>query len=262
MKIKVLGAHCLESANTRLTSLLVDDILAVDAGGLTSGLNFEAQRKVRAVLVTHRHFDHARDVVLIGYYNALLPAAEYKDPKRVYSTSGTLDNILGDLLNDRTFPNFTRKLDSGKIPLQLCPLEPYKSEIVEGYTVTAIPVKHSVPAVGYSVASPKGKSFFFTGDTGPGISEAWQHVTPDLLITEVTGTNALEERMIRVGHLTPNLLHQELAQFKEIKGYLPPVLLIHLPPELEDQIREEVAKVAKKLGADIKLGYEGMTLSL
>ena len=262
MKIKVLGAHCLESANTRLTSLLIDDILALDAGGLTSALTFEDQRKLRAVLLTHRHFDHVRDVALVGYYNALLPGPEWKDPKRAYSTSGTLDNIMADILNGQTFPDFTRPLSSGKVPLQLCPLEPYKPEVIEGYTVMAIPVKHSVPTVGYSVTSPRGRTLFFTGDTGPGIADCWEHVSPDLLITEITGTNALEERMVSVGHLTPNLLHKELSEFKRIKGYIPPVVLVHISPELEDLTREEVQKVAKQLGADIKLGYEGMTLTL
>ena len=43
MKIKVLGAHNTESLNTRYMSLLVDDILAIDAGCLTSTLTFEEQ---------------------------------------------------------------------------------------------------------------------------------------------------------------------------------------------------------------------------
>lgn len=262
MEIQILGAHCLESETTRLTSLLVDDILALDAGGLTSGLTFEAQRNLRAVLLTHRHFDHVRDVVLIGYYTYLVIDQGVTDTKSVYATSDTLDNILTDLLNGRTFPDFTQPLPSGKQPLRFCPLEPCKPETIGEYTVLALPVKHSVPTVGYAITSKEGRTLFYTGDTGPGISDCWENISPDLLITEITATNALEERMISVGHLTPHLLHQELVEFQKIKGYLPRTILIHLAPELEDQIREEVGQVAVELGAVIDLGYEGMTISL
>ncbi len=42
MNIRVLGAHNTESRTTRYMSLLVDGILALDAGGLTSSLSFNA----------------------------------------------------------------------------------------------------------------------------------------------------------------------------------------------------------------------------
>jgi len=38
VKVQFLGAHNCESATTRLASILVDDILALDAGGLSSSL--------------------------------------------------------------------------------------------------------------------------------------------------------------------------------------------------------------------------------
>ena len=57
MKIQILGAHNIETRETRLTSLLVDGILALDAGSLSSGLSIEDQCEVKAVLLTHRHFD-------------------------------------------------------------------------------------------------------------------------------------------------------------------------------------------------------------
>ncbi|MBI2287607.1 MAG: MBL fold metallo-hydrolase [Chloroflexi bacterium] len=62
MKVQILGAHNCESQNTRLVSLLVDDRLALDAGGLTSSLSFPAQQQLKAVLLTHQHYDHIRDI--------------------------------------------------------------------------------------------------------------------------------------------------------------------------------------------------------
>ncbi|GAH38128.1 unnamed protein product, partial [marine sediment metagenome] len=66
MKIQILGAHNCESQNSKLITLLIDDTLAIDAGGLTSSLSFPAQQKLKAILLTHQHYDHIRDVPAIA----------------------------------------------------------------------------------------------------------------------------------------------------------------------------------------------------
>ena len=66
MEIQILGAHQLESKGTRLTSLLIDGTLAIDAGGLTSALSLPEQEKIKTVLLTHHHFDHSRDLVTLA----------------------------------------------------------------------------------------------------------------------------------------------------------------------------------------------------
>jgi ribonuclease BN (tRNA processing enzyme) len=38
----------------------VDDVLALDAGGLTSSLALSEQLGLKAVLITHRHYDHVK----------------------------------------------------------------------------------------------------------------------------------------------------------------------------------------------------------
>ena len=64
------------------------------------------------------------------------------------------------------------------------------------------------------------------------------------------------------GHLTPNLLKQELTTFQELKGYLPQVVVVHMNPYLEKEIEAEIAAVAKAINNSINLGYEGMQLHL
>ncbi len=48
MKVQILGAHNCESQELRLVSILVDDSLVLDAGGLTSSLSFAEQIKINA----------------------------------------------------------------------------------------------------------------------------------------------------------------------------------------------------------------------
>lgn len=256
MEIRILGAHNVESADTRLTSVLVDGVLAMDAGALTSSLTFPEQEKVSSILLTHCHYDHVRDVAAIA-----LNTTYVRKTIKVYAQASTLEALLNHILNGIIYPNFTER-PSERPPLKFYPLELYKVTEVDGYKVMPLPEKHAVPAVGYQVTDKDGKSFFYSGDTGPGLSSCWEHISPQLLIIDLTMANGMEEHAIPAGHLTPRLLGEELAQFKKVKGYLPPVVVVHLATLFENQIREEAAHLAKELGTKITIGHEGMKLKL
>jgi ribonuclease BN (tRNA processing enzyme) len=141
-------------------------------------------------------------------------------------------------------------------------IESQKIEQIEDYSILAVPVNHPVPAVGYQITSHEGKKIFYTGDTGTGLAECWTHVSPHLLFMEVTAPNRHEEFAKESGHLTPNMLKQELTSFQKLKGYLPKVILVHLNPYLEKEIEAEVAEVAEALDNSITLAREGMRLRL
>jgi len=232
--------------------------LAIDAGGLTSTLSLSQQEKIKAVLLTHHHFDHTRDLVTLCFNNASL----WRHEIQVYALQQALDVVIPCLLDGKIYLNLLESPSPEKPFLRLNTIEPYRKETIGGYEVLPLPVKHSVPTVGYQITSPDGKSFFYTGDTGVGIAHCWQHVSPQLLITEVCGPNKFTDELTRSGHLSPRSLREELTQFHKLRRYLPRVIIIHIAPPYEQQIKEEVAHVAKELGADISLGYEGMKVIL
>jgi len=258
VEIQILGAHLAELKGARLTSLLIDDTLAVDAGGLTSALSLPEQKKIKTVLLTHHHFDHTRDLVTLaanaGYY--------WQGQVIVYALRYTLDIVTTCLLDGKIYTNFLEYPSKEKPTLILEAIEPYRRKIIAGYDVLAVPVKHSVPAVGYQITSSDGKSFFYTSDTTVGISDCWQHVSPQLLITEVAGPNKYGDWLKKAGHLCAGFLKEELIQFRRIKGYLPRIIVIHIGNPYEQEIKEEVAQVAQELEADISLGYEDMKITL
>ena len=258
MEIQILGAHLAELKGARLTSLLIDDTLAVDAGGLTSALSLPEQKKIKTVLLTHHHFDHTRDLVTLaanaGYY--------WQGQVIVYALRYTLDIVTTCLLDGKIYTNFLEYPSKEKPTLILEAIEPYRRKIIAGYDVLAVPVKHSVPAVGYQITSSDGKSFFYTSDTTVGISDCWQHVSPQLLITEVAGPNKYGDWLKKAGHLCAGFLKEELIQFRRIKGYLPRIIVIHIGNPYEQEVKEEVAQVAQELEADISLGYEDMKITL
>jgi len=223
-------------------------------GSLTSSLSFAAQQRIKAILITHHHFDHIRDLATFGMNSYM------SGPINIYALDSVLGVISAHLLNEVLYPDFRQKPFPERPALKFCPLEPNKEVIIKGYAVLPLPVNHNVPTIGYQVTTPDKKSLFYTGDTGRNPPSLWEAVSPELLVTEVTMPDSFESFAQASGHLTPRLLKQELLDFKRIRGYLPPIVTVHMSPHIEDEIREEVAQVAKDLDAKITLGYEGMRI--
>ncbi|OGO19640.1 MAG: hypothetical protein A2144_13265 [Chloroflexi bacterium RBG_16_50_9] len=256
MYVRILGAHNLESQGLKFTSLLIDDALAIEAGSLTSSLSFQAQQKLKAILLTHQHYDHIRDIPAIGMSFWL-----HGNTIDVYTTQPVYDAIMSHLLNDRLYPDFTQR-PAEKPAIQFKVIQPDEPVKVEGYTVLAVPMNHSVPAVGYQITSADGKTLFYSSDTGPGLAECWQKISPELLIIEVTAPNKYEEFAHHSGHFTPALLQRELESFRRLKGYLPQIVLVHMNPLQQKIIEAEIAEVADKLKTGIRPGREGMRIRL
>jgi len=256
MKISFLGAHNTESLNTKPVSLLIDDILALDAGGLTSSLSFSRQLKLRAVLLSHQHYDHIKDIPLLGM-NLFLNNASID----VYSIPSVYEALTNYLLNDKLYPKFMEEMEGGAT-IRFHIVKPYQEFKIEGYGILPMPVAHSVSAVGYQITSVGSETVFYAGDTGPGLADCWQYISPRLIIIEVTAPNRYMQFGREKGHLTPGLLKEELLDFQKVKGYLPDVVAVHMNPGLEFEIEAELAVIAEELGNSINLAYEGMKIEL
>ena len=175
MKVKILGAHNIESDNTGCISLLIDGVLAVDAGALTSNLSLAEQLKLKAVLLTHQHYDHIRDIPALGA-NFFLQENTFD----IYSTQPVYDILSTHLLNEAMYPDYFSKPPE-QPTIRFHTLEAEKTEPVTGYTVLTLSVNHAVPTAGYQVASADGRKVFYTSDTGPGLSGCWKVVRRNVL---------------------------------------------------------------------------------
>ena len=256
MNLRVLGAHNLESRHTRMESHLIDGQLALDAGGMTRSLTFDEQRGIRAVLLSHRHFDHVRDLLPLG-----MALRDVQEAVGVYAIPDTLDFVGRKLLDGSLYPNFMNP-DTGHDPSYiLSPVEFYTEFRVLDYTVKAVPVPHAVPAAGFLISSGE-TSLFYTGDAGEGVAAAWEHVCPDVLLTECTYGNDGASSAARAGHLTPNLLENVLVAFRERWSRLPRVIVSHINPPWEPMVRSELVGVEERLGIRIEVSSEDMSFAL
>jgi len=259
MQVQILGAHAFESARTRFMSILVDGVLALDAGGLSCSLPMTAQEKIAAVLLTHSHADHVMGLVSLCAHAFFIGATV-----EVYAIKHTIDAVATHIFNGSIYSDFTRMPSAAKPALRFHPVEAYEPQAIAGYDVLAFPVYHSAPAVGYQVSSQDEKRVLYTGDTGPGLHSCWKYVQPDLIIVDCAGSSKWNSQAPKIGHMTPALLKPELVEFRKQKGYIPPVIVVHMIPlfDHEKDIEEEVSEVAKELDARIALGYEGMEINI
>jgi ribonuclease BN (tRNA processing enzyme) len=264
MNILILGAHNRESADARCTSIMIDGKLVLDAGGMSDGLTIAEQLKIQAILLSHSHYDHTRDIPNIAMtYSSDITLFHHKVQLNIYTSEHVRDAILKYYFNGVIYGNFTeRPPESPAVKISV--IELGKQQSIAGYSVLPLSVNHrGVPTTAFEVTDATGTTVFYSADTGPGLAECWPKIgRPKLLITEVTLDNKREEASIRQGHLTASLLKKELVSFVEIKGYLPRVLLVHMNPELEIEIRREVAEVAKELNAQIEPAHEGMRIEI
>lgn len=256
MKIKFLGTHNAVSRDTKLVSFVIDGIMAVDAGSLTS-LTVAEQMNIKAILLSHGHYDHIVEIPNFALNNS----CHVTD---VFATQQSLQILSSHLMDGIIYPDFTSDTSFlGRATLRLVPIEPLEPQIIQGYKVIARQVRHPLNgAVGFEISSPDGKSLFYSGDTGPDLSYLWKEISPQFLIIDTTYPNRLAKMADEAGHLCPEMLKSELVQFQRIRGYIPRVFIIHLCPQFEQEIESEVREIEKELGISIKITHEGDEITL
>ena len=254
MRIRVLGAHNLETMDARHTCFLVDDRLAIDAGSLMTSLSPSERDGLKIILLTHRHYDHLRDLPSLG-----LSTVDNGVTVDVYGLPETLEALSTRLMDGLLYPNFSIHPSPENPKYRLTAVTFGQPFSAAGLEISPIAVPHSVPAVGYILRSPQGGAAAFTGDTGGGLVPFLRDPSkPSLLFVEVTYLNQEEEKARRVGHLVPLMLQQELAAALDQSLPIPQVVVVHMDLRFEDIIRRELADVSASLGVEITPATEGM----
>ena len=256
MKICILGAHNTESENTRYTCFLIDGLIAIDAGALTASLSFKAISELKAVLLTHEHFDHIRDIPTIAFN-----LFSQESSLNLVCTSGIKKVITKHLFNKTVYPQY-HKFPRGKPTITFQVIWPGEIIRIGGYEIIAIPIHHTKAATGFLVSDSEDKRVFFSSDTGPGFLDNWKYPLLQTIVTEVTMPNRFNAFASQTMHLTPKTLADELIKFNQITGRKPNIIVAHRHPAYEQELTAELNSIADNLDLPITIAKANTTLEL
>ncbi|MBK9160519.1 MAG: 3',5'-cyclic-nucleotide phosphodiesterase [Nitrosomonadales bacterium] len=234
MRLTVLGCYGGIGGLRRTTSLLLDDDILIDAGSGVGDLSLEQMARVDHVFLTHAHLDHC------GFVPLLADAAAFvrQGPLNVHALPETIAALKKNLLNGELWPDYSVLPTADKPFIRLIPLACGETVKFGERRITALPARHSIPAVGYRMDSGAA-SFVFSGDTTD--CEAFWSALNGIdnlryLMIETTVLNANIRSAEAFGHLCAALLARGLARLRR-----PVQLLItHNEPGNEERIMAEV----------------------
>ena len=224
MELRILGCSGGEANGERLTGLLVNGCVAIDAGSLTAALTVDEQIKIHHVFISHSHLDH---ICTLPFFTKNIFGHTH-DAVEIHALPETLDVLRRHLFNDELWPDFSVIPSPNDPTIRYTDIEAERTYDVCGLRITPIRVNHLVPCVGYKVEDGKD-AFIFTSDTAE-TDRIWEvaNDTPNLrlVIAEASFPNEQAGLAEASKHLTPDKLGVELRKLKSDV----PVRIYHLTP--------------------------------
>jgi ribonuclease BN (tRNA processing enzyme) len=225
-----VGADC---ALQYLTSFLINDVLAIDAGSLGFFRSPREQSPIKHVLLTHSHMDHLASL-------PIFVDTAFGNPSvvTVHASEWVLDCLQRDLFNDRIWPDFIGLSRKGEALLNTAVLAPLVPVHLDGLTITPVPVDHVVPTFGFLVEDAN-TAIVISGDTGP-TEEIWRRAnalpTLKAVFLEVAFPNAMAGLAAKAKHNTPRSFGEEVRKLR-----IPvPVFAYHIKARFRDQVVKEL----------------------
>lgn len=255
MELKVLGCHGGETPKHRTSSFVLDGVLGIDAGSVTGALTLQEQNRLQAVLVSHAHLDHVRDLATLADNRC----QGGNRPLVIAGTPWTLAALKKHFFNDILWPDFSRipLVAGGGMTIEWFPLEPENVYDVAGYRVQSVLVSHTIESAAFIVQKGDG-CIAYSGDTGP-THRLWEVLreTTSLraLLMEVSFPDEMHWLAQVSGHHTPRTLDAELDKLEHRRRGLP-VLLYHIKPSFQRQVERELAKLRRSEFEVLSIGDE------
>jgi ribonuclease BN (tRNA processing enzyme) len=235
MRLRVVGCSGGSVKDRYLSCFLLNDIVALDAGGLAGPLTLDEQLRIRHVIVTHTHLDHncGLPFFLDNVFGRL------DEPIVVYGTAPVVQSLRTHMFNDELWPDFAKLPSESEPTLRFSTIEPEKPFRIADLTFTPIAVDHLIPTVGMLVEDSSG-AILYTSDTGP-TERVWQvassHKRLRCVITEISFASDDDALARASGHMTPRILASELRKLTAKV----PVLVTHTKPGHLQRIEKELA---------------------
>lgn len=217
-----------------LSSYLLNDTVAIDAGCLGFHRTPKEQAQIKHLFITHTHLDHVASLpmFLSNTYTG------DGDCVTLYGSEVVLECLRRDLFNDRLWPDFVRLSAEGPPFLKLRTLLPGRPVECDGLRLTPEAVDHLAPTLGFLVEDA-GAAIVVTSDTGP-TQAIWDlaNRAADLkaVFLEASFPNAMSQLAHAARHLTPALFAREVRKVTRPVRFI----AVHISPAGRGQIVKEL----------------------
>ncbi len=247
MNIRILGCHGTDHLldegarrwECRACGFLVNETLLVDAGTIGGVLTLTEQQRIQHVLISHLHFDHIQG---LPTFADNLQGGDPVDPIVLVSLPEVLKGLQSHIFNGEVYPDFLQLPDPGRPVFRVLPVERSREIQVGDLRVTAVPVNHQVPTVGF-IIDDGASAVLYSGDTYE-TEEIWAIAarlpTLKAAFIETSYPNAMADLARVSRHLTPSLLARE---FQKIGRPDLPVYVYHLKPRFRETIVQELGRL-------------------
>jgi cAMP phosphodiesterase len=222
------------SARQHLACLVINDLVAVDAGSLAMAATDEMRRGLRDVVLTHAHLDHVAGLPL--FIDDLF--ATLREPITVHALQEVVNILERDIFNWSVFPRFS-ELDAGHgPPIAYSVIDPNSDFQIADLTFRPFAADHNVPSAGYIISDADG-SVAISGDSA----------SLTALVEAVAGRNDVRAILVECAfpnelatiaknshHMTPSVLADQLSGL-EVDC---PVLVINIKPNYREKVIDEL----------------------
>ena len=228
---------------TTPTCFLVGESILMDTGASLGALG-ERLQLVKHIIITHSHMDHILNLPLL----VDILCFSMKRRLTVWTNEATAQALQRHIFNDTVWPKLPRRLMEIRVitgPVQ-----------IEGTEFIPVEANHRVPTTGFVI----NKGIYITGDTTDTqrIWDTVKKVPIKHLFVDVSWPERLHHLSETTGHFSTKGL-QEALKRELSRNLTPPVIYAyHQKPAFFQEIKEELQRIERELGVEIKVVIPGL----
>lgn len=233
MEFRILGCSGGLAEGGHTTAFALGERMLIDAGTGVGRLSIAEMERLEHVFITHAHLDHVAGLAFLADTRFAAGAR----PLTVHARASVLHALRRHLFNWRIWPDFMRLGPEDEPTLAPRRIHIGESVSLPEVRITPLPARHTVPACGYAVETPRA-TLVYSGDTSA-CRDFWRALNRlprlDHLIIEVAYGDEQAALGRAARHYTPAALGEQLQRLQ----HRPLLHLMHHKPGRAQRIAQQ-----------------------
>ena len=244
VKIQLVGSSVGTAATRQnLTTYVINDCVAIDAGCLGLMVPVSAQRSIRHVLLSHTHIDHLATLPL--FLDNVFQSGE--DCPQIHASEDVWSCLTSDVFNERLWPDLSRVATAESSFYAPREIRSESTFEIAGLQITPVSVDHVVPTLGFLIEDDCS-AVVIASDTGP-TERIWELASRmpfrnklRAVFLECSFPDSHEWLARKTAHLCPRQFAAEIAKLKPGSSFL--TVAVHLKAAMHDSVAAELHQLS------------------